>query len=48
MRYLFLALAFSLACAPACLAQDYSNWEFMLAMRTNARTTAPTGWTRRP
>ena len=28
MRYLFLTLAFSLACAPACLAQDYSNWEF--------------------
>lgn len=30
MRYLFLALAISLACAPACCAQDkdYSNWEF--------------------
>jgi opacity protein-like surface antigen len=30
MRYLFLFLALSLACAPACLAQDrdYSNWEF--------------------
>ena len=30
MRYLFLALAFSLALAPACFAQDkdYSNWEF--------------------
>ena len=30
MRYLFLALALSLACAPACFAQDkdYSNWEF--------------------
>src|ERR1700682_4270474 len=32
MRYLFLALAISLACAPACFAQDqdYSNWEFFV------------------
>ena len=40
MRYLFLALAVSLACAPACFAQDkdYSNWEFYVGYaheRTN-------------